>query len=140
MICEACWSSSVEFLLGNAGVLLRRLLVGVVGREPFESRELDEFVRLKGRPPLPPGTAAGVWVEEKEEVVLAELSGWSYDSSRPSCGVGSTVSLYFPIQLRLRGASGLDAGRSMAAAGEGLTRTSDGERERKQAGFGAHLG
>ena len=45
-------------------------------------------------------------MEEKEEVVLAELSGWSYDSSRPSCGVGSTVSLYFPIQLRLRGASG----------------------------------
>ena len=45
-------------------------------------------------------------VEEMEEVVLAELSGWSYDSSRPSCGVGSTVSLYFPIQLRLRGASG----------------------------------
>ena len=46
MICEACWSSSVEFLLGNAGVLLRRLLVGVVGREPEPAEGLGE----EGRP------------------------------------------------------------------------------------------
>ena len=146
MIWEACWSSSAEVLLAKAGVLLRRLLlemvgvVGVVGREPFESRELEELERLKVTTPPPPTPGAGEWVDGEAEDTPGDESGWSYDSSWPSCGVGSELSLYFPIQLRLRGASGLDAGRSMAAAGEGLTRTSDGERERKQVGLGAHLG
>lgn len=74
---------------------------------------MAEPERLKGRPP-----AAGVCVDEADGDTDDALPGRTYDSSCPSRGVGSAEdeddeeSLYLPIQLRLRGASGLDARRS----------------------------
>ena len=70
-------------LLGMVGV------VGVVGREPFESRELEELERLKVTTPPAPTPGAGEWVDGEAVDTLGDESGWSYDSSWPSCGVGS---------------------------------------------------
>lgn len=118
MICEACWSSSS--LVSKDVVDDHRRLVGVWGRETAVSSEVEELERLKGRPP-----PRGVWVDELEalEVVDPAVLGRSYESSsRPSCGVGRPAvdesrSLYLPIQLRFRGASGLEGRSAMVVVG-----------------------
>lgn len=145
MICEACWSSCS--LVSKEVLLDQRLLVGVTGLEVnVESSDVEELDRLNGSPAPP----TGVCVDEAEGTTgdAFTTSGCVYDSSWPSWGVGKppegllilfslSLSLYLPIQLRLRGGfSGLGPDDMVARATPGWLR--EGEERRKQ-GWQAHL-